>query len=77
MVSSSMTNEKVEFNPLYASVALMHKLVNWFALCVATKGFMTAIKAFIKPFEAPQRANQLNGFYMRATLALNGLTSTK
>ena len=31
-------------------------------------------KAFIKPFEAPQSVNQLTGFYMRATLALNGLT---
>ena len=35
---------------------------------------MKAFKTFIKPFEAPQRANQLTGFYMRATLALNGLT---
>ena len=34
---------------------------------------MKAFKAFIKLFEAPQRANQLTGFYMRATLALNGL----
>ena len=35
---------------------------------------MKAFKAFLKPFEAPQRTNQLTGFYMRATHALNGLT---
>ena len=35
---------------------------------------MKSLKAFIKLFGAPQRANQLTGFYMRATLALNGLT---
>ena len=34
---------------------------------------MKSLKAFIKLFGAPQRANQLTGFYMRATLALNGL----
>ena len=34
---------------------------------------MKVLKAFIKPYEALQRANQLIGFYMRATLALNGL----
>ena len=33
------------------------------------------LKAFIKPFGAPKKANQLTGFYMRATLALNGLNS--
>ena len=32
------------------------------------------MKAFIKPFEAPQRANELTGLYMRVTLALNMLT---
>ena len=36
---------------------------------------MKVFKAFIKPFEPTQRANQLTGFYMRATLALNGLRS--
>ena len=34
---------------------------------------MKALKAFIKPIKAAQRANQLTGFNMRATLALNGL----
>ena len=34
---------------------------------------MKAFRTFIKPFEAPQRVNQLTGFYIRATLALNGL----
>ena len=33
---------------------------------------MKALKAFMKPFDAPQ-ANQLNDFYMRPTLAFNGL----
>ena len=28
------------------------------------------------PFEAPQRANQLTGFYMRVTLAYNGLKNS-
>ena len=36
---------------------------------------MKSLKVLIKHFEAPQRANQLTGFYMRATLALNGLIS--
>ena len=27
----------------------------------------------LKPFEVPQRTNQFTGFYMSATLALNGL----
>ena len=31
---------------------------------------MKAFKVFIKPFDVPQ-ANQLIGFYMRATLAFN------
>ena len=33
---------------------------------------MKALKAFIKPFDAPQ-ANQLTDFYMTATLAFHGL----
>ena len=33
---------------------------------------MKALKAFIKPFHAPQ-ANKLTGFYMRARVAFNGL----
>ena len=28
-------------------------------LCGASKGFMTAFKAFIKPFEAPQRSEKI------------------
>ena len=44
--------------------------------CGASEGFMKAFKAFIKPFDAPQ-ANQLPGFYMRATLAFNGLNYNK
>ena len=32
-------------------------------------------KAFVKPFEAPQRVNLRTGFYMRATLALNQLNT--
>ena len=35
-------------------------------------GFMKALKAFKKSFDAPQ-ANQLTGFYIRATLTFNGL----
>ena len=31
------------------------------------------VKALKKLFVAPQRANQLTGFYTRATMALNGL----
>ena len=34
---------------------------------------MKTLKAFIKSSEAPQRANQLTGFYMRATMPLNAL----
>ena len=34
---------------------------------------MKALKAFVSPFKASQRANQLISFYMRATLALNWL----
>ena len=34
---------------------------------------LKALKAFIKPFQALQRADSLAGFYVRATLALNGL----
>ena len=34
---------------------------------------MKAFKVFIKPFEAPQGANQLTVFYMRAAVAPNGL----
>ena len=34
-----------------------------------------AFKAFIEPFKIPQRANQLTGVYMRATLVLNVLTT--
>ena len=37
-------------------------------------GFKKALKAYIKPFEAPPRANRLAGFCMRATLTLNGLS---
>ena len=33
---------------------------------------MKVLTVFKKPFDAPQ-ANQLTGFYMRATLAFNGL----
>ena len=28
-------------------------------LCGASKGFMKAVKAFIKPFEAPQRSMKI------------------
>ena len=38
---------------------------------------MKVLKAFIKPSEAPRRPNQLTGFYMRATLAHNGLMEIK
>ena len=34
---------------------------------------MNSLKAFIKPFDAPQ-TNQLTGLYMRASLAFNGLS---
>ena len=62
---------RLSFNTC-ASVALIEKPVNWVVHCSASKGFMKAFKAVIT-FEAPQRANQLTGFYIRATLALYGL----
>ena len=39
-------------------------------LCGATKGFMKAFKAFIKPFEAPQRSVKIKilvNFYFNTT----------
>ena len=40
--------------------------------CNVSKCVNVSFKAFIKPSDAPQ-ANQLTGFYMKATLASNGL----
>ena len=37
---------------------------------------MKALKTFIKPFDT-QKANQWNGFYMKATLVFNGLKYLK
>ena len=33
-------------------------------LCGASKGFMKAFKAFIKPFEGPQRSTQLSEMHV-------------
>ena len=49
-------------NPLNVNVAIVYKLVSWFA-CGVSKGFMRAPKAFIKPFDAPQ-ANVFQNFYV-------------
>ena len=35
------------------------KIIIFTLLCGASKGFMKALKAFIKPFEAPQRSMKI------------------
>ena len=47
------------FNPSYPDLGRTEKITYIFIftlLCGAAKDFMKAFKAFIKPFEAPQRS---------------------
>ena len=52
------------FSPLaFQKVVLKEKLSKiliFTLLCGASKGFMKALKAFIKPFQAPQRTVKIN-----------------
>ena len=52
-VSESCIKIKINFNIFIVTL-----------LCGASKGFMKAFKAFIKPFEGPQRSTQLSEMHV-------------
>ena len=50
----------ITLNPFPDKVKELSLIFIFTPLCGASKGFMKALKAFIKPFEAPQRSVKIN-----------------
>ena len=67
-MSQSQTKRKNELKILFS------------LLCVASKGFMKALKAFMKPFESPQGSVKIKiliNFYFNTTFEMHGIYKVK
>ena len=67
--------QPVHFRKLYSNKTKLKFLI-FLLLCGASKGFMKAFKAFIKPFETPQGSVKIIFFSVRSGWRWEGLKLT-